>query len=311
MGNYRNSLSFYCLSGGCRFSQGDPGTDKLFTGQRLDDTSLYYYGARYYDPMIGRFISPDTTIPDGYNPQSYNRYSYCINNPTSAIDPSGLDYIFVCGSGADRSVWDPLIKALNIDTSKEKIRYVDDTLFGFPFEIQDQVQGLTNLLTTGGLTDIKIIGHSEGAAATALVLDTLAKNNGFIGETDVGSELTAAFLLDAPTGIGDMFVKPGFFDINSAYNNLPRDIHNVASMQNVILADIWNTASLVHAPYTMPGWTGYSYPYDSRSWWDTILTAPIFPWYLPAQGIGTIASYHNDPRTSEHTLKIIQQYIGY
>jgi RHS repeat-associated protein len=31
-------------------------TDKLFTGQRLDDTGLYYYNARYYDPTIGRFI---------------------------------------------------------------------------------------------------------------------------------------------------------------------------------------------------------------------------------------------------------------
>ncbi|MDD5702809.1 MAG: hypothetical protein PHU23_12260 [Dehalococcoidales bacterium] len=46
-------------------SQGTLGTDKLFTGQRLDDTGLYYYGARYYDPTIGGFISPDSTIPDG------------------------------------------------------------------------------------------------------------------------------------------------------------------------------------------------------------------------------------------------------
>jgi RHS repeat-associated protein len=32
---------------------------RLFTGQRLDSTGLYYYGARYYDATIGRFISPD------------------------------------------------------------------------------------------------------------------------------------------------------------------------------------------------------------------------------------------------------------
>ncbi len=31
-------------------------TDKLFTGQRLDDTGLYYYGARYYDAEIGRLV---------------------------------------------------------------------------------------------------------------------------------------------------------------------------------------------------------------------------------------------------------------
>jgi len=64
-------------------------TDKLFTGQRLDSTGLYYYNARYYDPTIGRFISPDTIIPYPADPQSLNRYSYCRNNPLKYTDPSG------------------------------------------------------------------------------------------------------------------------------------------------------------------------------------------------------------------------------
>jgi len=70
-------------------SEGNLGTDKLFTGQRLDGTGLYYYGARYYDPQIGRFISADTIVPDRYNPQSLNRYSYVNNNPLKYNDPSG------------------------------------------------------------------------------------------------------------------------------------------------------------------------------------------------------------------------------
>ncbi|MFC1953475.1 RHS repeat-associated core domain-containing protein, partial [Chloroflexota bacterium] len=64
-------------------------TDKLFTGQRLDGTGLYYYNARYYDPEIGRFISPDTIIPNPANPQSFNRYSYVLNNPLRYTDPTG------------------------------------------------------------------------------------------------------------------------------------------------------------------------------------------------------------------------------
>lgn len=64
-------------------------TDKKFTGQRLDSTGLYYYGARYYDPGIWRFISPDTVGPDPKNPQALNRYSYCLNNPLKYNDPSG------------------------------------------------------------------------------------------------------------------------------------------------------------------------------------------------------------------------------
>ena len=35
-----------------------------FTGKPLDDeTGLYYYGARYYNPVIGRFLTPDTIVP--------------------------------------------------------------------------------------------------------------------------------------------------------------------------------------------------------------------------------------------------------
>ena len=41
------------------------------------------------DATIGRFISPDTVIPDFKNLQAFNRYSYCSNNPLKYTDPSG------------------------------------------------------------------------------------------------------------------------------------------------------------------------------------------------------------------------------
>ena len=63
------------------------------TGPKLWDynDSLYNYDARLYDPDIGQFIMADTIVPDPYNPQSLNRYSYCLNNPLGYIDPSGHD----------------------------------------------------------------------------------------------------------------------------------------------------------------------------------------------------------------------------
>ncbi len=76
----------------CRISQGTLATDKLFTGQRLDGTGLYYYGARYYDPNIGRFISADTVVPNPKNPQAFNRFSYVANNPLKYIDPTGHEW---------------------------------------------------------------------------------------------------------------------------------------------------------------------------------------------------------------------------
>ena len=65
-------------------------TPYRFTGQREEEAlGLYYYGARWYDPDLKRFIQPDTIVPQPGNPQSLNRYSYCLNNPVKYTDPTG------------------------------------------------------------------------------------------------------------------------------------------------------------------------------------------------------------------------------
>jgi len=71
---------------------GAPPTDIGFTGQRREDAglgSLMFYQARYFSPLLGRFISADTIVPGAGNPQAFNRYSYTLNNPLKYTDPSG------------------------------------------------------------------------------------------------------------------------------------------------------------------------------------------------------------------------------
>ena len=64
--------------------------DYLFTGQERDEeTDLYYYGARYYDPVLGRFTSVDRWKGDIRDPQTLNKFSYARNNPLIYTDPSG------------------------------------------------------------------------------------------------------------------------------------------------------------------------------------------------------------------------------
>ena len=53
------------------------------------ELGLYDYGARFYDPLLGRFISADTIVPQPGNPQSLNRYAYVNNNPLTYIDDDG------------------------------------------------------------------------------------------------------------------------------------------------------------------------------------------------------------------------------
>jgi RHS repeat-associated protein len=78
--------------GNIEAAKGETDNRYRFTGKEQDETGLYYFGARYYDPMIGRFITGD--LFPGYMgmPQSLNPYAYCINNPLTFVDPWGLAF---------------------------------------------------------------------------------------------------------------------------------------------------------------------------------------------------------------------------
>jgi len=65
-------------------------TRRGFTShEHLDSTDLIHMNGRVYDPVIGRFISPDPGADCGLDTQSWNRYSYVRNNPLRFTDPSG------------------------------------------------------------------------------------------------------------------------------------------------------------------------------------------------------------------------------
>ncbi len=63
-----------------------------FTGKERDgETGFDYFGARYYAPIPGRFLSPDPLLDsaDPADPQSWNRYAYVRNSPLVTVDPDG------------------------------------------------------------------------------------------------------------------------------------------------------------------------------------------------------------------------------
>jgi RHS repeat-associated protein len=85
-----------------RYQVGDEQNALWFAGKPRDwDTGLSYFGARYYDPLVGRFTGMDPAEVDPENLHSFNRYAYGNNNPYRYVDPDGhspLDVAFL--------VWD-------------------------------------------------------------------------------------------------------------------------------------------------------------------------------------------------------------
>ena len=81
------------------FSPKGTNHDQWYAGKRFDpNTGLSYFGARYYDPSIGRFYSND---PAGFSetaPTLFNRYAYANNNPYAYVDETGELPNFVIGA---------------------------------------------------------------------------------------------------------------------------------------------------------------------------------------------------------------------
>ena len=72
--------------------------------ERDVETGLDYFGARYYARTQGRFTSIDPLLEstDPLMPQSWNRYTYVLNNPLAFTDPTGEIWV---RSGSGNIVW--------------------------------------------------------------------------------------------------------------------------------------------------------------------------------------------------------------
>ena len=83
--------------------------DTWFTGKQEDKaTGLSYFGARWYDPVLGRFTGIDPVGFQEDNIHSFNRYAYANNNPYKFVDPDGREVVPVQLKGKSSS--DPILK---------------------------------------------------------------------------------------------------------------------------------------------------------------------------------------------------------
>jgi RHS repeat-associated protein len=152
-------------------------TKHRFTGHyRDDDLGIYDFVARHYDPLLGRFLSPDPEFiarPErcSQSPIECNLYSYARNNPLRYVDPSGLATIIVHGTWSSNTEGNWANE--NSAFSRSIERHFGDRLFSLSWsgtngsEARTEgaellAQRIAEVQRLTGDKNINIVAHSHG-----------------------------------------------------------------------------------------------------------------------------------------------------
>ncbi|HEX3043374.1 MAG TPA: FG-GAP-like repeat-containing protein [Bacillota bacterium] len=261
--------------GGAAYSQGNASLKYQFTGKEKDGDGLYYYWARYYDPELGRFISPDPAR-DGMN-----WYEYCANNPVKYIDPTGLAWWnpFTWGKGqgeTQTTTSTETTKDGTVTTTKDQVK----NFFGEWITKTTTVSGTDN---SGNTYEIKYF--SSGDISATYNYNSLTKNEADAWNTEKNAKagIESFKIKLATNGLSSIF--PGITVAKTAFNalgwgiagiNLYKSIgpggYNARAGDNMTL-NIYIGGGFVTAGYNVTDKAGNHF-----SGTDTSYLGPVNPW---------------------------------
>jgi len=176
-----------------------------FTGKERDSESgLDNFGARYDSSSMGRFMSPDSGVdqhPEA--PQSWNLYSYALNNPLNLVDPTGE---YVCGAGVTQTMCDNFQNSLNAaqaDADKLKATYGDKSKEYTDAQRAIDFYGKENV--DNGVT-LTLGGQPKGAEGQ---VDPSVGSTTPTSDNPLGQKITVHFAESALSGSADNAILLG------------------------------------------------------------------------------------------------------
>ncbi|MGL6315697.1 RHS repeat-associated core domain-containing protein [Vibrio sp. WXL103] len=142
-----------------------------FTGHEyVAGGTLVNMNARLYDPQLGRFLSADSFVQDPSMSQSYNRYSYVLNNPVKYTDPTGhfwelaaIGFAIFVGS---QTFGDPAIQQIGAIVGTTLMSFGAAGIFSGLGEV---AQYAASGASTSFVSNIVVTGDLESAASAAAI----------------------------------------------------------------------------------------------------------------------------------------------
>ncbi|HEV7240800.1 MAG TPA: RHS repeat-associated core domain-containing protein [Thermoanaerobaculia bacterium] len=224
--------------------------ERDFDNTHPNDSSSYidYMHARYYATKSGRFLSVDPAGFDVSQPQSFNRYSYAINNPVNRIDPTGRSSISAAVARARRAFWG------SVDTGVDLAHFLAGTL---PAESAGTADEAANLAATPGMENVRDEFVANGCQGTdengKRVTFSGDYNYGEFGNTRNGTgHLVGGFnAYVRPLGDGNMLVYAFNYWGRESASRLPKELGGPgapSNRRNPSIQDMINGASRVWPP---------------------------------------------------------------
>lgn len=157
---------------------------------------------RMYDPIVGRFLSPDPYVQAPTNLQNFNRYSYCLNNPLKYTDPSG-EWIHILVGAIIGSVMGTL--TANINSLKDGDSFWEAQYLGLAYGIIGGAVGAASAATGGAVaakvgTTGFVAGAASGAASGAVAGALNGISNTWLNGGDYLEAGTKGFLTGLISG---------------------------------------------------------------------------------------------------------------
>ena len=171
----------------------DP-SEHHFTGKERDvESGLDYFPARYYNSNLGRFLSPDPSnlSVDWWLPQTWNRYSYGLNNPLAMIDKNGLWPVWTHNNIIDEAF--PGMSKTDLQNLKDS-SYVMDAGAGQQLPSNSYMHGMSD----GGGT---VFWGGEGGNA---VHDRIAADNYIDSQVQTAQEAQANWIAQGHSGFSPL-----------------------------------------------------------------------------------------------------------
>ncbi len=239
-----------------------------FSAKEQDGSGLYYFEARYYDPVVARFITPDPLFAMEMEKCiesviECNLYQYTGNNPVVFIDLDGLDFGSIMNSNMNTVSYDHVDLRvefsdpyLSIAAKKEQTSAANGTPLkgkvsgGFQFKVSSEGAVITPVLSISEEYGVEAMGfsvkQSTGTTVDLINGNTTTKAAFELGK-DVGSKNYNARVSAGHTTAGNTYLKgsinagPGKIDVETGVT-VATNFSDVINAPFNYIVKLWDAA---------------------------------------------------------------------